>query len=265
MEKYKVLIETIVVIVIIIVLVITKAIPDLKKDLGSSDHLINTEEVNKLIEININNNLFGYELSKDNKVVNIIFYNETSLVFYNKKIENLYLSEAINKSLEILQSKNKLTTINKIIVTKYEDSTNYKSYFNNINSNYKEYNSKYNDLITKYDLTGTNKGDILYSLNIKSKDYVLEAKNIDITEYTDYVYKKLLIYKTENNIKNEKKNTHDLLITSIKVNNTYPTNNSYYYISNDKIYAYIELEINNLEIGYCYEGSLKDYKKEKCE
>ena len=262
MKKYEILIETLVVVIALIVLVIVVAIPQIKEELGSSDYLLNKKDVVKLININIDNNLYGLELSKDNKVVNIIFYNETSLVLYNKNIEKKDLSFAITKSLELY--KNKISN-NKVIVTKYDDDTSsYEKYFNGYS--YQEKVSTYKKLNNEYKLNSNSTDEILNALNIKSKDYVISVKNIDITDYTDYVYKKLLVYQTTNKITNETKNNHSLDITTIQVKdlNDYPTSNSYYYIKDSKVYAYIELTVNNLDIGYCYRGSYNNYIKGKC-
>lgn len=268
MKKYELLIETIIVIIAIIVLVIVKEIPELKKELGSSDNIFNSKDVTKLIDVNIDNNIFGYELSKDNKVVNVIFYNETSLILYNKNIEKRDLSKAISRSYKLLKDNNKLSNNTKITLTKYdEDNNSYKKYFDNIKYySYQEKISTYKNINTEYKLNASNNSEILSTLNIKSKDYVLSVKNIDISEYTDYVYKKLLVYQSTNNIKNESKDKHSLDIKSIKVKelSNYPTNKSYYYIDDSKVYAYIELTYNNLDIGYCYRGSYNNYIKGKC-
>lgn len=267
MKKYEVLIETVVVLIVVIVLIIFKAIPEMKKELGSSDHIISKTKIDRLIDINIDNNLFGYELSKDNKVVNVIFYNETSLTLYNKNIENKELSKAINSSYEILKERNKLTDV-KIIVTKYDnDKNSYKKYFNNIKySTYQENKSTYNELKTKYNMTSSTTEELLSNINIKSKDYVVAIKNENVVDYTDYVYKKLLVYQSQNNIENESVKSKNFNIQSIKINelSNYPTNNSYYYIKNNKVYAYIEVTVNNIDIGYCYKGSLNNYTKGKC-
>jgi len=264
MTKKEIIIYTIGVLVAAIVLFFIKGIPEIKKELGSSDHILTTLKVTKLIDIKIDDTLYGLELDDNNKVVNVIFYNESSLIFYNKNIEKKSLSQAIDLSYKILEERNKLNK-KQIIITKYDDKS-YKEYFNNIKySSYKEIKSSYEELNNKYDLNSTNE-NILSNLNIYSKDYVLSFKNIEVIDYTDYVYKKLLIYQTKNNIKDESKDNHSLDIKTIMVKglSNYPTNNSYYYIKDKKVYAYIEVTVNNLDIGSCYKGSLKDYKKGKC-
>lgn len=267
MKKYEVLIETIIVVIVIIVLVIVKGIPEIKSNIGSSEHITTSSEIDRLIDIKIDNNLFGYELSKDNKVINIIFYNETSLILYNKNIEKKTLSKAISQSIKILTDRKKISNNSKIIVTKYDkDSNSYREYFNMKYSSYNEKTSSYEELKTIYRLEAQGKEEILRSLDQQSKNYVLSLKNDNISEYTDYVYKKLLIYQSKNNIKNESKDNHSLNIQSIGVDelSIYPTSNSYYYIEDSKVYAYIELPVNNIDIGYCYRGSLNDYRKGNC-
>ncbi len=264
MTKKEIIIYTIVVLVSAIVLFITTGIPEMKKELGSSAHILTSLKATKLLDIKIDDTLYGLELDDDNNVVSVIFYNESSLIFYNKNIENKSLSQAINLTYKLLEERNKLTN-KRIIIIKYDDKS-YKEYFNNIKySSYKEIKSSYEELNNKYNLNST-EDNILSNLDIYSKDYVLSFKNVNVIDYTDYVYKKLLIYQTKNNIKNESKNNHSLDITTIMIKglSNYPTNNSYYYIKDEKIYAYIEVTVNNLDIGSCYKGSLKDYKKGKC-
>ncbi len=264
MTKKEIIIYTIGVLVAAIVLFLTQGIPEIKKELGSSDHILTTLSAKKLIDIKIDDTLYGLELDDDNKVVNVIFYNESSLILYNKNIEKKSLSTAIDLSYKLLEERNKITN-KKIMITKYDDKS-YKEYFNNINySSYKEIKSSYEELNNKYNLNST-EDTILSNLNIYSKDYVLYFKNINVIDYTDYVYKKLLIYQANNNIKDESKDNHSLDIKTIKIKglSNYPTNNSYYYIKDKKVYAYIEVTVNNLDIGSCYKGNLKAYKKGKC-
>ena len=44
----------------------------------------------------------------------------------------------------------------------------------------------------------------------------------------------------------------------------YPSSNSWYYIQNGKIYAYIEFSEENKIYGYCYQGTIESRSKGVC-
>ena len=47
--------------------------------------------------------------------------------------------------------------------------------------------------------------------------------------------------------------------------NYYPNANSWYYIKEKKLYAYIEFGESNNKYGYCYKGSIDSIYEGECE
>ena len=101
--------------------------------------------------------------------------------------------------------------------------------------------------------------------NDKEETVVLSKTNS--RTLSDNVYKKIENYIIDNNISNLDKDNDKLLITLIPAdtsNKYYPTSNSWYYIKDKKVYAYIELNEAGNYYRYCYKGSIDDIKEGAC-
>ena len=143
-HKTQVIIEIIIVIGLFVWYTFQELIPDLKTKYGSSDTFLNTNSYQSMIELNIDNKVdFSVLINKEKKVYHIFFFNENSTCLYNENIENNTISQAINKSLSILELNNYLNDFSTITITKYNDS-----YYEEINQSIREYISKNNLNIT---------------------------------------------------------------------------------------------------------------------
>ena len=81
------------------------------------------------------------------------------------------------------------------------------------------------------------------------------------------VYKSIEKYIRENNISNLERGNQELIISMIPADSSlkyYPSDSSWYYVSNGKIYAYIEFRDNSNSYGYCYSGSIDLIKNGVC-
>ena len=91
------------------------------------------------------------------------------------------------------------------------------------------------------------------------------TSNRTMREAADHVYKKLSTYAKT--VANQEKNSPNLLITDIPANaelTLYPTEESWYYIKEHKVYAYINLKLTSKSYDFCYNGSIENTKEGKC-
>ena len=274
--KKQYLIEVAITMILLVGVVLFKFLPEYKQEYGSSDSLIYTD-LSRLVEIKIDGVDFGFAYNDKNKVRAIIFFNNNSTVLYNKNIENLSIDEALTKSLNILYN-NKMIRENSIItIIKYqEDSIDYKSIVDNnltnkINYSYDEQLSSLNTIKEKFNISEEDTSRIIYRLVLQSKEVARSAKNNDKTSYKDYtdnVYRQLVKYKDTNNIYNEEKDNHTIDISLIPADEDltmFPTPNSYFYINEGMIFAYIEIDIEGNIISYCYNGNINNYDEGVCQ
>ena len=272
---------------------IKEAIPEYKSNYGSSDRFINTSTYKNLIEINIDNKTnFGLIINNKNKISNIFFFDKNSICLYNQNIENKELDKSLDEIITLLIKNNHLKDTSNIDIIRY-NNTNYKEFIDKFTFSISKYklNTKVNELTNSLDnkrdeleLLGTTDDEILQNLDYYSKQLISNIKN-NISKYgekeeasilltnsnsrtlTDNVYKKIENYIDKNNINNLERDNDVLIITMISAdsnNKYYPTSNSWYYVNNKKVYAYIELSENSNYYGYCYNGSIDDIKEGAC-
>lgn len=283
-DKKMYLLEVIAFIIIVIIYFFVGVLPDVKKSMGSSDHYINAKEYSNMIEFNIDNKInFAYVINKNNIVYHILFFNKESMCLYNNGIEGNSISETSNNTVKILIENNYLKSNSKISLTRYSNN-NYEEIKKSIMNSFTKYGINTN--IVELENTIENKGKDLGISNVNDKSMMLrfidmyskefinsnssnkkekvEINSSTAKKYTDDVYRKIEKYIISNNIQTLDKNNTNLVITMIPIDDEgkyYPSNNSWYYVENSKIYAYIEVGNN---FGYCYNGSIENYNKGEC-
>ena len=280
-KKTVVILEVLILLISAVIYFYVEVLPDFKKSLGSSDKLINTKKYQNMIEFNIDNNTnFALVLNKDKKVYHIFFFSKTARCLYNKNIENKDYSKSLDIVVNELIENQMLTTTSSIIVTKYNDN-NYSEFIKtfklilnkyNIETNVIEKVNTLEDKAKYLRIDNKNNDSILREIDFYSREFlrvnVGEKNNIIITDsniltYTNNVYKKIENYVINNNIKTQEKNSEELIINLIPADSNgkyYPSSNSYYYVREGKVYAYIEIDNK----GYCYKGSINNYEKGEC-
>lgn len=278
------------VIVFLVVIIIATAyyiIPDLKDNFGSSDSFVNTKEITSIIGIKLPSGPdFSLIINNNTKITNILFHNTASLCLYNKEIENQNLSSSLNRIITILEDNSYLTENSTIILIEYEENKDYlvfkKSFqekTKDLNINYQESQSTVIDKVNKLALISSETGikaleEYSKSLisNYKDQKLITSLKEKEeLTEenaslYADNVYLRLTNYAL--NVSNQGITDSTMpiqLIPAITEKNIYPTENSWYYIKEHKVYAYIEFKSTTQSYAFCYNGS-KDSKREgNCE
>ena len=274
--KKQYLIEVAITMILLVGVVLFKFLPEYRQEYGSSDSLIYTD-LSRLVEIKIDGVDFGYAYNDENKVRAIIFFNNNSTVLYNKNIENLSIDEALTKSLDILYNDKMIRENSIISIIKYqEDNIDYKTIIeknltNKINYSYEEQLSSLNTIKERFNISEEDTSRIIYKLVLQSKEVARSAKNNDKTsykEYTDNVYRQLVKYKDTNNIYAEEKDNHTIDISLIPADEDltmFPTPNSYFYINEGMVFAYIEIDIEGNIISYCYNGNINNYDEGVCQ
>ena len=124
------------------------------------------------------------------------------------------------------------------------------------------------DLISKLDIYSKN---IISRYKTSSNDYN-STKSKSITkeqskEYANNVYQKLENYVITNNIEEQDRYDTSLpinLIPASSDNTIYPNLDSWYYIKNKQVFAYIAIDTKDQTYGWCYSGGIDNYKEGEC-
>ena len=289
-NKIKIIIEIIILVIAFTYLFIKETLPEIKKEFNGSGRIIDTNNYKNMFEFKIDEETdFILILNKENKIYHIIFLSKESNVLYNKSIEDNKLKESIEETIKTLISSNYLKNNSSITIIRYNDS--YYNEFKNelkktlskykINNNFKEEESSLLSIKTRLNLEGNDNESILRNLDIYSKNYIINNKNTktNIIENTESlnndssrklcnnIYTKIEKYAYENNIDNLERNNNILIISSLpadKDGKYFATNNSWYYIKDKKVYAYIEIKDNESVYKYCYNGAIDNIKEGEC-
>ena len=282
-EKIQYIIYTLIVLGILIYLIITKGIPTFKNTFGSSDSIINPNKYANLVDINVNDKIsLGVILDKNKKVYHLFFYEDNSTIFYNQNIEDNNLDKGLDLIVSKLIEKDYLKENYNLKLTKYNIKY-YNEFKKSLNKALNKYHVKVNiieedntieQLANSLELNYSDDTRALLEIDLllkdsTSKDIKEEKKidNKDIKKYSNNIYIKIEKYKDNNNIINEERDKTKLDITTIPGDNEgriIPSSDSYYYIKDSKVYAYIKLTIDEKVYDYCYNGSIDEYKEGMC-
>lgn len=290
-EKIQSRLTIIVLIVIIIVGIFLKGIPELKESLGSSDKFITEKNYEDMVEFDINNNLNFAVVIKSNKINHIFMFNEQSVILYNQDIENNSIKKSISMITNLLINSNNLTQTSQVTLTSYENK-NYdevkQSFINELKSNnfnsitILEKQTTIEKKVERLEIEYSKKDDLISKLDIYSKNIISSAKTTENTysttesksiskeqakEYANNVYKKLENYVITNNIGEQDKNDTSLpinLIPASSDNTIYPNLDSWYYIKNKQVFAYIAIDTKDQTYSWCYNGGIDNYKEGEC-
>ena len=285
-NKPRIILEVLIVIGLLIYSFTTIVIPNYHKIFGSSDKFINTSSYTTMIEFKIGETNFGIVLNNKKEVYHILYFDQTSTCLYNQDIENNNIDIVSNQIIRRLIENDLLKANSEITIIKYNNK-----YYKDVKKSFINYLNKYhlNNVIKEEDNKLIEKAKSVSSDNIDSDSYALVTLDLyskevvdnylnnktiteEITEkeaktYSNQVYIKIEKYMNDNNIKEQDKNSKEFDITKISGDNNskfYPTENSYYYIKNSKVYAYIEIKGLNNSYSYCYNGSIDEYMKGEC-
>ena len=290
-EKLQSRLTIIALIVIIIIGIFLKGIPELKKTLGSSDKFITSKNYDDMVEFDINNNLNFAVVIQSKKINHILMFNEESVILYNQDIENNSISKSISMITNLLINSNNLTPTSQVTLTSYENK-----YYNEVKQSFinELKSNNYNNItilekqttiekkVKRLEIEYSKKDDLISKLDIYSKNIISSAKTNENSysttesktiskeqakEYANNVYKKLENYVINNNIGEQDKNDTSLpinLIPASSDNTIYPNLDSWYYIKNKQVFAYIAIDTKDQTYGWCYNGGIDNYKEGEC-
>jgi len=291
-KKLTIALEIILLIVISTFITIKNVIPEYKSSIGSSDGFIKTKLYKNMFEVNIDNNVrYAYVIDENSNVYHMLFFDMNSTCLYNKNLEKHSVSDAVLESVKILIENDYLKNTSKITITKYDDF-----YYNSFIKIFKSCLNKYGistNIITnsnaleklceEFELDYSESNEYaLKELDIYSKEFTRVKKNSisdkssdsteyiredNAREYTNNVYKKVKRYILDNKITSMDKYDNRLSISSIPADKDlkyYPSPNSWYYVKDGKLYAYIEIIDNGTSYSYCYNGSIDLNKNGEC-
>lgn len=228
-------------------------------------------------------------INKNNKISNIIFLNGYSIKsLYKQNIEGKDISKGIELIVDKLKNNNEFNNNDTFQLIDYGNSTIYneiKTEFNKefviygVNKNILDGESSLNEKLISlnYDISN-NQNDNLktlynHSLNLinlyKNNNFEEnQMKEDDFSLYASNIYNKLLTYKGD--ITTQEKNSQTGLdITTINAtgdyqNELYPSKDSWYYIENNQVFAYIKFNYNNKTYEYCFNGN-ENYTEDLCQ
>lgn len=290
-EKYKNILQIILVIILIIGVLVFKTIPEYNKSKGSSDAYIDIDTYTDIIELKINEKPNFAIVTTTSKITNILFFDRESLCLYNQSIEGLSIKKGIEEIIDILIANGYLRTNDILIITKYKGKS-YNQVANILQSvlikkqlvlNIQEQQTSIEQKQLSLNLKETDEVKQIKAIELYSKDIVRYYKNNlsvitppikeeiiteeNARDYTDMVYKKIETYVRKNNIQNEYLGSTTLELTQIPVlsnGRIYPDNTSYYYVVAGKVYAYISINYQNKNYSYCYQASIDVFKEGQC-
>lgn len=289
-EKHQITIRIILVFILIICSLIFKVIPEYKETQGSSDKFIATDKYTDIIEITINNKPNFALVIEDKIISNILFFDQESICLYNQNIEGSTIKEGTKKIIELLIENDYLKQNYFLIIKNYKNIS-YTQVKNDllkalsnleVNIILQEETTTIKDKALSLDINKEDEESNLKEIELISKNIVRRYKNNvstilgiskeTITEdnsrnYTDTVYKKIEKYVRDNNIINQSVSEQTLDITQIPANSNgtiFPDETSWYYVENQKVYAYISIKVKNNNYNYCYQSSIDEYKKGQC-
>lgn len=282
-KKIIVILEILIIGVAFLAYTFKEAIPEYKKSIGSSDKFINTEIYNKMYEFNIDNKInFSIIIDENNNIYHMFFFDKESACLANKNIENNKLEEGLKKIYIGLIEKDYLTNTSNINIIRYDNKENIiydlvsnLNRFYNIKGSINIVDSTIENKINELKLESVPES-YLKDLDLYSKEYIRLTKNVVLSkeesintrEYSDNVYSKITNYMNMNGISDLNINDTTLVINMIPGDEEYkyyPSINSWYYVKDKKVYAYIEFIINHNNVkGYCYEGSIDLVKEGVC-
>jgi len=269
--------------------IIAEVLPEYREKFGSSDTFLKTDDYKNMIEFKIDKTVnFSLLLNNQKKIFHIMFFDKNSICLYNKDIENKDVDIALEEVIKILIENDYLKSSSIVSITRYDDYLY--DYFKNIlivtlekyhlNTNILEDKSSLMEKATELELKPIkDQKKILSNMDYYSKEFprslnTVSNNNDDIIlsentskRVTNSVYKKIEEFVLKNDIKYLDQNNTDLVISLIPADSTgkyYPSSNSWYYVKDGKVYAYIEIIDNNKSYSYCYRGSIDLVTEGEC-
>lgn len=278
------IIRLVIIFIAVFIYTIVVSYPNFKKQFGSSDKYFNPDNYYDMLEVKVDKIDFAFIINNKKKITNIFFFENNSLILYNKNIEGSNIEEGIEKFVLLLKENKYLTNDIKFLINSYQGRLlqDFKDSLEKILTKEKirflvdghvsNLDKKLQELGMEIDSDlATN----LENLDMYSKDVIRNKETVEIVEtddkvvrgYAYNVYLKIENYIKENNISRQTIEEDQIPMVSIpadKKGEIYPSADSWYYVNDGRVYAYIKFIIGQDEYKYCYQGGIDNYKKGEC-
>lgn len=249
---------------------------------------LDTDKYLTSIEVKSKSNFIIF-INKKKKISNIIFLNGHSIKsLYKQNIEGKDISKGVELIVDKLKNSNEFNDDSTFQLIDYGNTNIYNEIKTEFNKEFVVYGVDKAILDGKsslqekleslnYNVSNDQKDNLkeLYnhSLNMISKyrNMDFEEKQVkeeDISLYASNVYNKLLTYKGDI-ITQAKDSITGIDITTINAtgdyqNELYASKDSWYYIENNQVFAYIKFDYNNKTYEYCFNGN-ENYTEDLCQ
>lgn len=264
-DKIVRIISIIIMIILITVLLVYKYIPEYKSSKGSSDNYLNITSFQEIVKLELSTGpQFILITNDEDKLINILFINKQSLCLYNKNIENNTIE---NSLVKIFKKLNNNYYLNNVIIkiTSYNDQNLKNKIIKLIKENYDNIliEEENENLTSEEKINYLNEQQEKSQKNIRNYNNDKIISNIenniseeDAYKYAENIYLKLQKYALK--IENQEKNSPNFpiqLISGATDKNIYPSSKSWYYISNGKVFSYINFTSEEYDYSYCCQNN----------
>ncbi len=272
---------------------VRELIPEYRESQGSSDAFLKVNEYQTMMEIEVDQSIrFALVLNSDETLIHLFFFHPNCECLYNQNLEGKSLKEGIQQLIPILIQNDFLKTNSRIFITRYSDDyySDFLSFFQETLRKYdviatiEEKENTLSNLCQEFELsTSSSDRSMLRSLDFYSKEFIRVFKNHlqktsissesgelsdhTVLHYGNIVYQKMENMVREQQIRMAEKNDPRIDLTAIEARDSYsyyPTANSWYYVMDGHIYAYLEFVDQSQVYSVCYMGSIDQVKEGEC-
>lgn len=277
-KNFVIILEVLVIFFASLYYIVFVVLPEYRENKGSSDSFIQVEKYKNMFELSIDENiLFSLLINNDRHVFSILFFDKNSTCLYNQDIEGSNLEEALDKIMVLLLDNHYLSSQSTVVVTRYNNFS-YDLFMRSLKNQLSVYDLEVSIIERESTLQekalqleldcGSSDEVILRHLDLYSKEFTrvsIDGNHSDNDySYAQQVYRLLQDYVYLNQIQDLEKDAVEFSIMTIPADSNkevYPNGNSWYYVKEYQVYAYIEFHSGN---GYCFLGSVDLNKKGEC-
>lgn len=283
-KKILICLEVLVVFGVLIFYLFYEVIPEYRKSLGSSDSFVSAKDYQNMIEVSIDSQFdLAFLINSKGNIYHLFFFDKTSTILYNKNIENHSIEDALDLVFPILIQNGVYQSTSSVVIFHATDSfaTSFLDVWKSRCLKYSLSDSIMEDsfaLEERAQSLGIDEdslSSILLGFDFYSKEmvrtYASQSAPLDwehAKEYANHIYQRIEKYVLEESITSLKKGEGELYLSNIPAEETatyYPTQNSWYYVEEGKVYAYLEFQEKGNTYSYCYSGSIDLWKKGECD
>lgn len=275
MKSIKKIVLMILIMLILIIGIMFFLVYRMAKSNLSNNITLDTNNYLTNIEIKSKSNFMLF-INKKKKISNIIFLNGESVSsLYKKDIENKNIKEGIMLIIDNLKNNDEFDNTNEFRLISYGNDEVYNLVKEEVQKQFVIYGINNNivegqtTLKERVDNRYNSDDEILKNLYNGSLDIIFYNQNNNsrntkisenkISDYAVNVYKKLESYSIR--ITEQAKDSDDAMdittlnATSDYTNQLYATANSWYYVSNGTVFAYIQFKYKEKTYNYCFNGN----------